>query len=174
MKEIQNKYTNKPMHGQYAQALESEQIDKKKSIAWLRSAGLKETTESLIIAVQHQTLATNYYKNKILKKSVDPNCRLCRTHSETISHIVSGCPMLAKHEYLERHNRVTKLIHWTICNTHRFEVKNKWYKQEIRPVMKKDELTVLWNSSVHTDRSIQANKPDIVVKDAKNKGVYYS
>ena len=50
MKEIQNKYTNKPMHGQYAQALESEQIDKKKSIAWLHSAGFKETTESLIIA----------------------------------------------------------------------------------------------------------------------------
>ena len=32
---------------------------------------------------------------------------------------------------------------------------------------KKDELTVLWESSVHTDRSIKANKPDIVVKDAK-------
>ena len=30
MKEIQNKYTNKSMQGQYAQALESEQIDKKK------------------------------------------------------------------------------------------------------------------------------------------------
>ena len=79
MKEIQNKYTNEPMHGQYAQALESEQIDKKKSIAWLRSAGLKETTESLIIAAQDQTLATNYYKNKILKKSVDPNFRLYHT-----------------------------------------------------------------------------------------------
>ena len=102
MKEIQNKYTNKPMHGQYAQALKSEQIDKKKCIAWLRSAGLKETTESLIIAAQDQTLATNYYKNKILKKSVDSNCRLCKTHPETLSHIVSGCPMLAKHEYLER------------------------------------------------------------------------
>ena len=38
------------MHGRYAQALESEQIDKKKSIEWLRSAGLKETTEGLIIA----------------------------------------------------------------------------------------------------------------------------
>ena len=72
MKEIQNKYTNKPMHGQYAQALESEQIDKKKSIAWLRSAGLKETTESLIIAAQDQTLATNYYGNKILKKALIP------------------------------------------------------------------------------------------------------
>ena len=33
MKEIQNKYKNKPMHGQYAQALEREQIDKKKSMA---------------------------------------------------------------------------------------------------------------------------------------------
>ena len=124
MKEIQNKYTNKPMHGQYAQALENEQTSKN---PWLRSAGLKETTESLIIAAQDQTLATNYYKNKILKKTVDPNCRLCRTHPETISYIDSGCPMLAKHECLERHNRVAKFIHWTICKTRGFEVKSKWY-----------------------------------------------
>ena len=60
------------MHGQYAQVLESEQIDKKKSIAWLCSTGLKETTESLIIAAQDQTLATNYYKNKILKQALIP------------------------------------------------------------------------------------------------------
>ena len=117
MKEIQDKDKNKPMHGQYAQTLESEETDRKKSIAWLHSAGLKETTESFIIAPQDQTLATNYHENKILKKSVDPNCRLCRTHPETISHIVSGCPMLAKHEYLERHKRVAKFIHWTICKT---------------------------------------------------------
>ena len=173
MKEIQNKYTNKPIHNQYAQALESDQIDKKKSIAWLRSAGLKETTESLIIASQDKTLATNYYKNKILKKSVDPNCRLSRTHPETISHIVSGCPMLAKHEYLERHNRVAKFIHWTICKTHGFEVKSKWYEHEIRPVIKKDELTVLWDSPIHTERNIQANKPDIVVKDEKKESVLW-
>ena len=64
MKEIQNKYTNKPMHGHYAQALEREEIDRKKSIAWLPSAGLEETTESLIIAAQDQTLATNYYEIK--------------------------------------------------------------------------------------------------------------
>ena len=159
MKEIQKKYTNKPMHGQYAQALENEQINKKKSIAWLRSAGLKEITESLLIAAQDQMLATNYYKNKILKKSV----------KKKQSHIVSGCPMLAKHEYLERHNRVAKFIHWTICKIHGFEVKKEWFEHEIRPVIKKDELTVLWDSPIHTDRNIQANKPDIVVKDEKKR-----
>ena len=28
--------------------------------------------------------------------------------------------------------------------------------------MKEDELTVLWDSPVHTDRSIHANKPNIM------------
>ena len=81
--------------------------------------------------------------------------------------------MLAKHEYLERHNRVAKFIHWTICKTHGFEVKSKWYEHEIRPVIKKDELTVLWDSLIHTDRNIQANKSDIVVKDEKKESVLW-
>ena len=48
-------------------------------------------------------------------------------------------------------------------------MKNKWYKNEIQPVMKKDELTVLWDSPVHTERSIQSNKLDIAVKDVKKR-----
>ena len=36
-------------------------------------------------------------------------------------------------------------------------------------MIKKDELTVLWDSPIHTDRNIQANKPDILVKDEKKR-----
>ena len=36
-------------------------------------------------------------------------------------------------------------------------------------MIKKDEITVLWDSQIHTDKKIQANKPDIVVKDEKKR-----
>ena len=36
-------------------------------------------------------------------------------------------------------------------------------------MIKKDELTLLWDSPIHTDRNIQANKPDILVKDEKKR-----
>ena len=45
--------------------------------------------------------------------------------------------------------------------------------QNTLPVIKKDELTVLWDSPIHTDRNIQANKPDIVVKDEKKESVLW-
>ena len=32
-----------------------------------------------------------------------------------------------------------------------------------------NEISVLWDFPVHTDRSIGANRPDIIIKDKKNK-----
>lgn len=37
-----------------------------------------------------------------MKTGMDPKCRFC--HNETIHHLVSGCPILAKKAYLHRHS----------------------------------------------------------------------
>ncbi|KAL1446281.1 hypothetical protein WDU94_005480, partial [Cyamophila willieti] len=37
------------------------------------------------------------------------------------------------------------------------------------PVITKDDITILYNQQVHTDRTINANKPDIIVRDRKEK-----
>ena len=33
---------------------------------------------------------------KIIKNGADPNCRICGRFKETVDHIKSGCPELAK------------------------------------------------------------------------------
>ena len=35
----------------------------------------------------------------------DGRCKVCHERDETIQHLVAGCKVLAKSEYLSRHNR---------------------------------------------------------------------
>ena len=38
-----------------------------------------------------------------------------------------------------------------------------------KPVYEKGDVTVLWNQAVHTDREVTANRPDIMIKNTKEK-----
>ena len=59
-----------------------------------------------MVAAQDQAITTNYFKKNILKGEIESKCRLCKKHEETIDHLTSGCPILAKNEYLMRHDKV--------------------------------------------------------------------
>uniref|UniRef100_A0A8D8ZI32 Uncharacterized protein n=1 Tax=Cacopsylla melanoneura TaxID=428564 RepID=A0A8D8ZI32_9HEMI len=164
-----NKWKEKKMHGQIALEVEKDTVNKSQSWKWLTNANLKSETEALITACQEQALATNYMKVKIMKTGKDPMCRLCRTHNETIHHIVSGCPILAKKAYLDRHNLVAAHLHYNICKAFKIEVREKWYQHTPEPVINTPEVTIIWDTQVQTDRAIKANKPDIIIKDKKQK-----
>jgi hypothetical protein len=74
-------------------------VDNEQSHRWLKFGNIKGETESTIVAAQDQAISTIYFKNKILKEEVDSKCRLCQQHEETIDHLTSGSPILAKKEY---------------------------------------------------------------------------
>jgi len=38
-----------------------------------------------------------------------------------------------------------------------------------KPVCEEGDITVLWNQAVHTDREVTANRPDIIIKNKKEK-----
>jgi len=38
-----------------------------------------------------------------------------------------------------------------------------------KPVYEEGDVTVLWNQAVHTDREVTANRPDIIIKNKKEK-----
>ena len=40
-----------------------------------------------------------------------------------------------------------------------------------KPVYEEEDVTVLWNQAVHTDREVTANRPDIIIK---KKGKTYT
>ena len=60
-------------------------------------------------------------------------------------------------------------MHWTICYHFDTETPDKGYEHKPLPVVDTPKVTILWGFLVRTDRSIQANRPDIVIKHKQNK-----
>ena len=54
-------------------------------------------------------------------------------------------------------------LHWSICKDHDIEITDKWYEHEPETVTHNRD-----NMPVNTDRTITANRPDIIVKDSVN------
>ena len=88
---------------------------------------IKGATEPKIVAAQDQAICTNYFENKILKEETESKCRLCKQHEETTDHLTSGCPILAKNEYLMRHDKFYTRLHYSICKALDTETTDKWY-----------------------------------------------
>lgn len=164
-----SKLSMKPLHGQFYNNLNTNYIDKKMTMKWLYSGGLKAETESLIIAAQDQALNTRYHQKMILKQNVDGKCRLCHQQEEHISHIVSGCSVLAATEYSYRHNRITSYLHWSISRELNIQVHDNWYEHQPEKVIENDDFSIMYDMAVITDRKISANRPDIIYHNKREK-----
>ena len=97
------------------------------------------------------------------------NCRYCKRQKETIDHLISGCPILATKEYLIRHDKVGKYIHWKLCKHYNIPTTTNWYEHETPPAMTNENVTILWDFPIQTDKTIKANRPDIIIKDKNEK-----
>ena len=75
---------------------------------------LKAETESEIVAAEDKALQTKYYATKILNTETDSKCRICQQFDETLDHIILACLILAKEQYIKRHDKVCAR-HFNIC-----------------------------------------------------------
>jgi hypothetical protein len=110
---------------------------------WLKFGDIKGETESTIVAAQDQAISTNYFENKVLKEETDSKCQLCKQYEETTEHLPSGYSILAKNEYLMRHDRVGAHLHYSICKALGIETTEKWYTHMSKPVCEHADVTVL-------------------------------
>ena len=94
---------------------------------------------------------------------------ICTQPEETIDHLISGCPTLAPNEYLNRHNRVTQYFHQRICKHYGAQHAEDWYEHQPEAVTETDNVTILWDYSIQTDRKIKVNKPDITINNKRDK-----
>jgi len=94
------------MHEQYIRNIDRQLISEEDTFLWLSKGDLKAETESEIVAAQDQAIQTKYYTTKILNTETDGKCRLCQQFDETTDHIILPCPILAKEQYIKRHDRV--------------------------------------------------------------------
>ena len=91
----------------------------------MKGGHLKKETEAMVCAAQEHALLENSIKNHTDGHDVSPMCRLCGESSETVMHLSSGCPVLAKSKYRIRHDIVRKHIHWLLRKKHWIPTGNK-------------------------------------------------
>ena len=128
----------------------------------------KAQTESEIVAAQDQALQTKYYATKILNTETDNKCRVCQQYDEIIDHIISAWPILAKEQYIKRHDRVCAQLHFNICKETGVQLdKKQWYEHVPKSVQTSQggKVSILWNQQVQTDRTTPINEPDIIIRD---------
>jgi hypothetical protein len=185
---LKTKWKNKVIHGQYIRCLDRQLISEEDTFLWLSKGDLKVETESEIVAAQDealqseivaaqdQVLQTKYCATKILNTETDSKCRLCQQFDETIEHIMSACPILAKEQYIKRHDRVCAQLHFNICKETGLKLDKKhWYEHVPESIQTSQggKVTILWNQQVQTDRTITNNKPEIIYVIIRREHVCY-
>jgi hypothetical protein len=121
------------------------------------------------VAAQDQAISTNYFKRKILKEEIESRCRLCKEYEETADHLTSRYPILAKNEYIIRHDEVCTHLHYSICKTLGIETTENWYSHIPKSVSQREDIRLLWNQGIQTDKKVLANRPNIIIKSMKDK-----
>jgi hypothetical protein len=166
---LKKKWENKAMHGQYIRNIlvDRQFVSEEYTFLWPTKGDLKAETESEIVAAHDQALQTKYCAIKILNTETDSKCRLCHQFDETMDHIISACQILAKEQYIKRHDRVGAQLHLNICKETGAQLDTKhWYEHVPKSETSRGgKLTILWNQQIQTDRTIPNNKPDIVIRD---------
>ena len=71
------------------------------------------------------------------------------------TYLTSECPILAKNEYLMRHDKVCSHMHYSICKALDIETTDKWYTHMPKPVYEKGDVTVLWNQQYTQTEKLQ-------------------
>ena len=79
-----------------------------------KKGNLKRETDSFHIAIQNEAIRTNNVKAEIDKTQQNRKYRLCGDRDETINLIINECSKQEQKEYMTRHDRVGKVIHWEL------------------------------------------------------------
>ncbi|MBF2463456.1 hypothetical protein ICI39_14075, partial [Listeria welshimeri] len=163
-------WKSKELHGRFYRALHGPDVDFMASVSWLRFGNLFGETEGFVCAIMDEVIMTNNYRKYIMKDGTVDICRACHSPGESIRHIISGCSRLANGEYLHRHNQVAKIIHQQLALRYGLvESEVPYYRYVPDPVLENGRVTLYWDRSIITDRTVAANKPDIVVIDRSER-----
>jgi len=84
------------------------------SFYWLKYGRLKIQTEAQLVAAQDQALGVRGVQNHSYGMAVPLNCRVCGEVPEYVNHLLSSCTPLVPTMYMQRHDGIGKIIHWSI------------------------------------------------------------
>lgn len=170
---IVDRWKHKAIHGRFPHQLLRENVDGYASTICFRHGQLFPETEAFLMAIQDGILPTRNYRRIILHEDVEGTCRRCGQAAETTEHIINGCTTLAGTAYLKRHNNVAKIVHQMLAVRSGFvENSTPYYQYQPAEVMFNRDYRLYWDRSMSTDRTINANRPDIIWIDKNRRQGY--
>ena len=149
-------HIEKPLHGVY---IKTNQFPCN-TFLWLNKLNVRKDIESTIFSVQEQAYPTNNYKAKIEKKNCSSQGRFCQSAPETALHLLSSCSVLAKKDYIERHNKVGKIFYQAFCTVYSIPFNQK---QTIAKISESRQIKLLWDFPITTNKLVTHNRPDLIV-----------
>ncbi|XP_078050794.1 uncharacterized protein LOC144477179 [Augochlora pura] len=168
-------WKSKEIHSKHWYNVNKEEINKENTYKWLKNGQLFPETEGFMMAIQDQVIATKNYRKYIIKDNAIENdtCRKCHQTKETIDHIISGCKLMAGQEHVDRHNIAAKIIHQTIKQAYEISTNNiPYYNYTPETIIENENYMIYWDRTIHTDKTVIHNRPDITVQDKKEKTTY--
>ena len=166
--ELLAKWRAKRLHGPFRNTIESEGIDSVRSFLWLTKGKVSARTEALVVAAQDGVLWTLSYKQRILKRPIDPMCRCCGEARETVGHILSCCSSKNWSLYKERHDRILAVLTRHVCaqvglpGPTTTGDPRKWVP-ETGLAIEGESSRVTVDVNVPTERTVTACRPDLVL-----------
>ena len=160
-------WTGNNLHGKIIRKCSNDNMKIYDSFKWLQHAKLRGPAVSTLFAIQEQVIPTNVIKKRIWKNTnvVSEKCRMCKDQLETVSHVISGCSILANSLYKSRHDNVVRVIYYYLLHKLGFtDTWKPWYDMtDVDPVKENDLCTIYWDYPLQTNNTILCNKPDITV-----------
>ena len=143
LKQIKQNWESKPLHKKYPLRRQNADWDKGNTHRWLHSAGLKPETVCFITTAPDKSLFTGNYQFKVIKNGADPKCWFCYKFEQTVTHLVSGCPIMTPNEHLQKHDRVGQYIYWKIWQHNDVPYGDNWYKHKTQKVAETESVKIL-------------------------------
>jgi len=68
-----------------------------------------------------------------------------------------------------RHDKFCAHLQYSVRKALGTEPTDNWFTHVNKPAYEQEDVTVLWNQALHTDREVTPNRPDVIFKNQKVK-----
>ena len=82
---------------------------------------------------------------------------------------MSECSKIAQTDYKHRHDKVAAAVHWSICKKYSLPHTEKWYDHRAEPVVENEQVKLLWDFNIQTDKVIEARRPDLLLVNKQTR-----
>ena len=81
---------------------------------------------------------------------------------------MSACSKIARTDYKERHDKVVTMLHLNLFKKCSILTTNNWWEHNEERVLETDDVEILWDFKLLTDKHLAHNIPDITIIEKKH------